>query len=106
MHPANSGTEQPGQAYAGAMVVGSRRQCAGVGDSRSGLLLRLIAAFSGGFLGSSQRRQSGVVSSHPAGDLAHKRLDEAVFAAYGRKSDLSDKEILERLLSLNLERSK
>ena len=36
-------------------------------------------------------------------DLAHKRLDEAVFAAYGWKSDLSDEEILEKLLSLNLE---
>lgn len=39
-------------------------------------------------------------------DLAHKKLDEAVFAAYGWKSDLSDEEILEKLLSLNLERSK
>jgi type II restriction/modification system DNA methylase subunit YeeA len=37
-------------------------------------------------------------------DLAHKRLDAAVFAAYGWKSDLSDEEILEKLLSLNLER--
>ena len=34
------------------------------------------------------------------------RLDEAVFAAYGWKSDLSDEEILEKLLALNLERSK
>jgi type II restriction/modification system DNA methylase subunit YeeA len=39
-------------------------------------------------------------------DLAHKRLDEAVFAAYGWKADLSDEEILEKLLALNLERSK
>jgi hypothetical protein len=39
-------------------------------------------------------------------DLAHKRLDEAVFAAYGWKSDLSAEEILENLLALNLERSK
>jgi methylase of polypeptide subunit release factors len=38
-------------------------------------------------------------------DLAHKRLDESVFAAYGWSSDLSDEEILERLLSLNLERA-
>ena len=38
-------------------------------------------------------------------DLAHKRLDAAVFAAYGWKSDLSDEEILEKLLSLNLERA-
>jgi SAM-dependent methyltransferase len=39
-------------------------------------------------------------------DLAHKRLDEAVFAAYGWKSDLNDEEILEKLLALNLERAK
>jgi hypothetical protein len=39
-------------------------------------------------------------------DLAHKRLDEAVFAAYGWKHDLPDEEILEKLLSLNLERGK
>jgi type II restriction/modification system DNA methylase subunit YeeA len=38
--------------------------------------------------------------------LAHKRLDEAVFAAYGWRSDLSDEEILERLLALNLDRAK
>jgi len=35
----------------------------------------------------------------------HKKLDQAVFAAYGCKSDLSDEEILEKLLALNLERS-
>jgi len=39
-------------------------------------------------------------------DLAHKRLDATVFAADGWKSDLSDDEILEKLLSLNLERGK
>jgi len=39
-------------------------------------------------------------------DLAHKRLDAAVFAAYGWQADLSDEEILEKLLALNLERSK
>jgi hypothetical protein len=38
--------------------------------------------------------------------LAHKHLDEAVFAAYGWNPDLSDEEILEKLLSLNLERSR
>ena len=36
---------------------------------------------------------------------AHKKLDEAVFAAYGWPSDLSDEEILEKLLVLNLERA-
>ncbi|MFZ1040249.1 MAG: type IIL restriction-modification enzyme MmeI [Anaerolineales bacterium] len=39
-------------------------------------------------------------------DLAHKQLDEAVCAAYGWQSDLSDEEILEGLLALNLERAR
>lgn len=39
-------------------------------------------------------------------ELAHKKLDDAVFAAYGWENTLSDEEILERLLKLNLERSK
>jgi type II restriction/modification system DNA methylase subunit YeeA len=38
-------------------------------------------------------------------DLAHRRLDEAVFAAYGWPADLDDEKILERLLALNLERA-
>ena len=37
--------------------------------------------------------------------LAHEKLDRAVFAAYGWPSDLSDEDILARLLALNLERS-
>jgi type II restriction/modification system DNA methylase subunit YeeA len=39
-------------------------------------------------------------------DNAHRKLDAAVFAAYGWPSDLSDDEILARLLTLNLERAK
>jgi type II restriction/modification system DNA methylase subunit YeeA len=38
-------------------------------------------------------------------DQAHKRLDAAVFDAYGWPHDLSDEEILARLLALNLERA-
>ncbi len=38
-------------------------------------------------------------------DLAHKKLDAAVAAAYGWPSDLSDEQILEKLLALNLERA-
>lgn len=38
-------------------------------------------------------------------DLAHRKLDEAVFAAYGWPVDLSDDEVLERLLALNRERA-
>ena len=38
-------------------------------------------------------------------DLAHKRLDEAVFAAYGWDTSIADDEILARLLALNHERA-
>jgi hypothetical protein len=38
-------------------------------------------------------------------DLAHRKLDAAVFDAYGWPHDLTDEEMLERLLALNLERS-
>jgi len=38
-------------------------------------------------------------------DLAHKKLDEAVFAAYGWPPDLTDDQILEGLLALNLKRA-
>ncbi|MBA3915484.1 MAG: hypothetical protein H0X25_16845 [Acidobacteriales bacterium] len=39
-------------------------------------------------------------------NAAHKELDAAVAQAYGLPPDLSDQEILSRLLALNLERSK
>lgn len=38
-------------------------------------------------------------------DLAHRRLDEAVFATYGWPADLSDDDLLARLLELNLARA-
>jgi hypothetical protein len=38
-------------------------------------------------------------------DLAHKRLDEAVLAAYGWDPGISDEEILAKLLELNLQRA-
>jgi hypothetical protein len=38
-------------------------------------------------------------------DLAHKKLDAAVAAAYSWPADLTDEQILERLLALNLERA-
>ena len=37
--------------------------------------------------------------------LAHTKLDEAVLDAYGWPHDLSDEEILARLVQLNLERA-
>lgn len=36
---------------------------------------------------------------------AHKKLDQAVFAAYGWLEEIEDEEILQRLLELNLARS-
>ena len=39
-------------------------------------------------------------------DLAHQKLDAAVFAAYGWDPAMSDEEILEELLALNLERAR
>jgi hypothetical protein len=55
----------------------------------------------------SKRTLTNLYNARPTWlDLAHKRLDQAVFAAYGWKSDLSDEEILEKLLALNLERGK
>lgn len=38
-------------------------------------------------------------------DLAHKKLDDAVCDAYGWPHDLSDEQILEKLLALNLKRA-
>lgn len=38
-------------------------------------------------------------------DLAHQKLDHAVLDAYGWSHDLTDEEVLERLLELNLERA-
>jgi hypothetical protein len=38
-------------------------------------------------------------------EIAHRRLDEAVLDAYGWPHDLSDDEILARLLELNLARA-
>ncbi len=38
-------------------------------------------------------------------DLAHKKLDAAIASAYGWPADLTDEQILEKLLALNLERA-
>ena len=52
-----------------------------------------------------QRTLTNLYNERPAWlDLAHKKLDAAVAAAYGWPADLTDEQILERLLALNLER--
>ena len=53
-----------------------------------------------------KRTLTNLYNAHPTWlEDAHRKLDEAVFAAYGWPSTLTDGEILGRLLSLNHERS-
>ncbi len=53
-----------------------------------------------------KRTLTNLYNQHPTWlENAHSRLDEAVFAAYGWPPDLSDEEVLQNLLTLNLERS-
>jgi hypothetical protein len=55
---------------------------------------------------SNQRTLTSLYNQLPTWlDIAHKRLDAAVSTAYGWPVDLSDDEILSRLLALNLERA-
>ncbi|MEX2173054.1 MAG: DNA methyltransferase [Pirellulaceae bacterium] len=54
-----------------------------------------------------KRTLTNLYNQRPAWlDLAHKKLDEAVFAAYGWPPSLTDDELLAKLLALNLERSR
>ena len=53
-----------------------------------------------------KRTLTNLYNERPAWlDLAHKKLDAAVAAAYGWPVDLTDEQVLERLLALNLERA-
>ncbi len=54
----------------------------------------------------AQRTLTNLYNQRPTWlELAHRRLDEAVLDAYGWPHDLSDEEILARLLELNKERA-
>ncbi|MFL6290609.1 MAG: class I SAM-dependent DNA methyltransferase [Thermoanaerobaculia bacterium] len=54
-----------------------------------------------------QRTLTNLYNQRPAWvDLAHRKLDEAVFAAYGWSPAITDEEILAKLLELNLERAR
>jgi type II restriction/modification system DNA methylase subunit YeeA len=54
----------------------------------------------------ARRTLTNLYNQRPAWlDHAHRKLDEAVLAAYGWPPDLADEEILSRLLALNLERA-
>jgi type II restriction/modification system DNA methylase subunit YeeA len=53
-----------------------------------------------------KRTLTNLYNERPAWlDLAHKKLDSAVAAAYGWPTDLTNEQILERLLALNLQRA-
>lgn len=53
-----------------------------------------------------QRTVTNLYIERPAWlEHAHRKLDEAVFAANGWPTDLSDERLLERLLVLKLERA-
>ena len=53
-----------------------------------------------------RRTLTNLYNERPAWlDLAHKKLDATIAAAYGWPVDLSDEQILERLRALNLERA-
>jgi len=53
-----------------------------------------------------KRTLTNLYNERPAWpDLAHKKLDATVAAAYGWPADLTDEQILEKLLALNLERA-
>lgn len=53
-----------------------------------------------------KRTLTNLYNDRPAWlDMAHRRLDAAVAAAYGWPADLSDEEILARLFALNQERA-
>ena len=55
----------------------------------------------------SKRTLTNLYNQRPAWlDLAHKKLDEAVFAAYGWDPGISDDDLLAKLLALNLERAR
>ena len=53
-----------------------------------------------------KRTLTNLYNERPAWlDFAHKKLDAAVAAAYGWPADVTDEQILERLLALNIERA-
>jgi MmeI, DNA-methyltransferase domain/MmeI, N-terminal domain/MmeI, helicase spacer domain/MmeI, target recognition domain len=54
----------------------------------------------------ARRTLTNLYNQRPAWlDNGHRKLDQAVTAAYGWPPDLSDEEVLERLLALNLDRA-
>ena len=72
----------------------------------SGYPDRIVPASTEAGLQMSTLTLTNLYNSRPAWlTNAHKALDEAVAAAYGWSADLTDEQILEKLLALNLERA-
>ena len=68
---------------------------------------RLVAKDAASAAKLKKRTLTNLYNESPAWLMnAHRKLDEAVFAAYGWQASLSDDELLARLLELNLARSK
>jgi hypothetical protein len=93
-----------GNAAAGVSTAGSRE------DSRPTFLVRyprLVPKDEECAKELKKRTLTNLYNQRPTWlDLAHQKLDAAVFAAYGWPASLSDDELLAKLLALNLERSK
>ena len=76
-----------------------------VPEIMSGFPDRLLPVDDGGTAVLKQRTMTNLYNERPAWLVgAHRELDEAMAAAYGWPSDLSDDDVLSRLLTLNLER--
>ena len=66
---------------------------------------RLVAKDAGCAARLKRRTLTNLYNERPGWlDLAHRKLDTAVAAAYGWPADLTDEQVLERLLALNQER--
>jgi type II restriction/modification system DNA methylase subunit YeeA len=67
---------------------------------------RLVAKDADSAVNLKKRTLTNLYNERPAWLAnAHKRLDDAVFGAYGWPADLSEDELLAKLLALNLERA-
>ena len=67
---------------------------------------RLVAADEEAATKLKKRTLTNLYNERPTWlDLAHRKLDEAVFAAYGWDPNLSDDDLLEKLLDLNLKQA-
>jgi type II restriction/modification system DNA methylase subunit YeeA len=77
------------------------------GEGAGALPLSTAVSSTGGVGGGPDKRTlTNLYNARPTWlDNAHRKLDEAVFAAYGWPADLSDADLLARLLALNLERA-